>query len=146
LGNLHYLQGDYQAALERYEECLRISRELRDQSSVAGALHQLGMIHQQQGNLWEAQARYEQSLAIKVELGDERGIATTLHQLGMIHQKRGSYREALEKYVQALMLLEQLESPDARIAQSDLARLREEMGEEAFAAALEEGLQRTGEN
>jgi tetratricopeptide (TPR) repeat protein len=138
LGNLHYLQGDYQAALERYEECLRISRELGDKSSVAGALHQLGMIHQLQGKLGEAQARYEQSLDIKAELGEKREIATTLHQLGRIHQKQGSYHEALEKYVQALMLLEQLESPDARIAQSDLAGLREEMGEEAFAAALAE--------
>jgi tetratricopeptide (TPR) repeat protein len=138
LGNLYYLRGEHQAALERYEECLQISKELGDQNSVAGALHQLGMIHQEQGNLGEAQARYEQSLAIRVELGDKGGIAPALHQLGRIHQKQGSYREALEKYVQALMLWEQLESPDAQIAQSDLARLREEMGEEAFAAALAE--------
>jgi tetratricopeptide (TPR) repeat protein len=138
LGNLHYLQGDYQVALERYEECLRISRELGDRSSVAGALHQLGMIHQLRGSLGEAQARYEQSLAIKMELGDQSGIASSLHQLGMIHQEQKSYREALEKWVQALVLFEQLESPDAQITRRKLARLRGEIGEEAFAAALAE--------
>jgi tetratricopeptide (TPR) repeat protein len=138
LGNLHYLQGDYQVALERYEECLRISRELGDRSSVAGALHQLGMIHQLRGSLEEAQARYEQSLAIKMELGDQSGIASSLHQLGMIHQEQESYREALEKWVQALVLFEQLESPDAQITRRKLARLRGEIGEEAFAAALAE--------
>ena len=56
----------------------------------------------------------------------------------MIHQGRGNYREALEKYVQALTLFEQLGSPDAAKARRSLALLREEMGEEAFAAALAE--------
>jgi hypothetical protein len=56
----------------------------------------------------------------------------------MIHQEQGSYREALEKWGQALMLLEQLGSPEAEKTRHNLARLREEMGEEAFAAALAE--------
>ena len=112
--------------------------ELGYKSGIAKSLHQLGIIHQEQGHLGEAQAKYEQSLAIKVELSDKHGIASSLHQLGMIHQEQGSYRKALEKYAQALMLFEQLGSPDARIARNNMARLQEEMGEEAFAAALAE--------
>lgn len=61
-----------------------------------------------------------------------------MHKLGEIHKEQGSYREALEKYVQALMLLEQLGSPDAEKARHNLVRLREEVGEKAFAAALAE--------
>ena len=64
----------------------------------------------------------------------------------MIHQEQGSYREALEKWVQALMLFERLGSPDAEKARRNLARLQEEMGDEAFAAALAEVVQRTEEN
>jgi tetratricopeptide (TPR) repeat protein len=138
LGAVHQSQGNLGEAQARYEQTLGISEELGDKRAIAMALHSLGRIHQEQGNLGEAQARYEQALGIFGELSDKRGIAASLHQLGTIHQEQGSYREALEKYVQALMLLEQLGSPDAAKAQSGLVLLREEMGEEAFAAALAE--------
>ena len=138
LGNIHYLQGNLDAARARCESGLQISVEFGDKDTTARFLHQLAVIHQEQGSLGEAQAKYEQSLAINLELGNKLGIALSLHQLGRIHELQGSYREALEKYVQALMLFEQLGSPDAEKARRSLARLREEMGEEAFAAVLAE--------
>jgi tetratricopeptide (TPR) repeat protein len=138
LGAVHQSQGNLGEAQARYKQTLGISEELGDLRGIAMALHSLGRIHQEQGSLGEAQAKYEQGLGIFRELSDKRGIAASLHQLGMIHQEQGSYREALEKYVQALMLLEQLGSSDVQIARRGLARLREEMGEEAFAAALAE--------
>jgi tetratricopeptide (TPR) repeat protein len=138
LGMIHQQEGNYSEAQARYEQSLAIFAELGDEREIAMSLHNLGVIHQQQGNLGEAQAKYEQSLAIKMELSDKLGIAHSLHQLGMIHQEQGSYREALEKWVQALTLWEQLGSPDAETARHNLALLREEMGEEAFAAALAE--------
>jgi tetratricopeptide (TPR) repeat protein len=144
LGVIHQLQGNPGEAQAKYEQGLKIRMELGDKLGVSQSLHQLGMIHQDQGNLGEAQAKYEQSLALKVEMGDKRGIAASLHQLGSIHQEQGSYCEALEKYVQALMLLEQLGSPDAAKARRSLALLREEMGGEAFAAALAELEARAG--
>jgi len=131
-------QGDYSEAQVKYEQGLAIEVELGDERGIAVSLHQLGMLHEWQGNLGEAQAKYEQSLAINMELSDKLGIAHSLHQLGMIHQEQESYREALEKWVQALTLWEQLGSPDAEKARHNLARLREEMGEEAFAATLAE--------
>ena len=138
LGMIHQQQGNYSEAQARYEQSLAIFAELGDEREIAMSLHNLGVIHQQQGNLGEAQAKYEQSLAIKMELSDKLGIAHSLHQLGMIHQEQGSYREALEKWVQALTLWEQLGSPDAETARHNLILLREEVGEEAFAAALAE--------
>ncbi len=138
LGMIHQEQGNLGEAQAKYEHSLAIAVELGDKRGIATSLHQLGMIHQEQGNLGEAQAKYEHSLAIAVELGDKSGIASSLGQLGRVHQEQGGRREALEKYVQALMLFEQLGSPDAQIARNDLARLRDEMGEEAFAAALAE--------
>jgi tetratricopeptide (TPR) repeat protein len=159
LGMIHQAQGNLGEAQAKYGQSLAIKVELGDKrgiaqslhqlgmihqvelgdkSGIATSLHQLGMIHQEQGNLGEAQAKYEQSLAIRVELGNKSGIASSLHQLGRIHQLQGHYRVALGEYVQALMLFEQLGSPDARIARNSLAVLRDEMGEEAFAAALAE--------
>jgi tetratricopeptide (TPR) repeat protein len=138
LGMIHQKQGNLGEAQAKYEHSLAIAVELGDKSGIASSLHELGMIHQTQGNLGEAQAKYEQSLAAFAELGAKREIASSLGQLGTIHQEQGHYREAVEKYAQALMLFEQLGSPDAQKARIALARLREEMGEEAFTAALAE--------
>jgi len=138
MGIVHHLQGNYQEAQQKQEQSLAIRGEIGDKKGIAICLHQLGMIHQEQGNLGEAQARHEQSLAIEMELGNKLGTAQSLVQLGTIHQEQGSYREALEKYVQALVLFERLGSPDAEKVRHNLALLREEMGEEAFAAALAE--------
>ena len=96
------------------------------------------MIHWEQGNLEEAQAKYEQSLAIDVELGDRSGFAISVFQLGQIHEEQGSYHEALEKYLTCLSFEEELGVPGAHMTRQTIARLREEMGEEAFAAALAE--------
>ncbi len=146
LGRIHQEQGNLGEAQAKYEQSLAIEVELGDKRGIAQSLGQLGRIHQEQGNLEEAQAKWEQSLAAFGELGAKLEIASVLGNLGGIHWEQGSYREALEKYVQALMLFEQLGSPDAEKARDNLAVLREEMEEEAFAAALAEVVQRTAEN
>jgi tetratricopeptide (TPR) repeat protein len=138
LGIIHQEQGNLGEARVKYEQSLAVFDELGAKHEMASSLHQFGRIHQKQGNLGEAQAKYEQSLAIRMELGDKSGIASSLNQLGRIHQLQGNYREALKKYAQALMLFEQLGSPDAESARHNIALLRDEMGEEAFAAALAE--------
>jgi len=143
LGNIHLVHGNYAEALEKYERSLAIRSELGDKKRIAESLHQLGVIHHEQGNYAEAQDKYEQSLAIAVELGNKSGIALSLHQLGRIHQEQGNYREALEKYLQALMLFEQLGSPYAETVRRNLAVSRSEMGEEAFAAAWQELVERS---
>jgi len=143
LGVIHHEQGNYAEAQDKYEQSLAIAVELGDKSGIASSLHQLGIIHKEQGNHTEAQDKYEQSLAIAVELGNKSGIALSLHQLGRIHQEQGNYREALEKYLQALMLFEQLGSPYAETVRRNLAVSRSEMGEEAFAAAWQELVERS---
>ena len=132
LGNVHYDQGNYPEAQKNYEEVLKLSIELGDRSSISITFHQLGMIHQDQGNYKEAVKKYEQSLKIKQELGDKSGIASTLHQLGMINEEQKDYREAMRKYLTAFSIFKELGSPNAKIAEESLARLREKMGEKAF--------------
>jgi tetratricopeptide (TPR) repeat protein len=71
-----------------------------------------------------------ESLAIRQAIGDRAGIARSLNALGTLHDHQGEYEEARRFYEEALAIFKQLGSPDREIAVSNLARLREKMGEE----------------
>jgi tetratricopeptide (TPR) repeat protein len=108
LGVIYQGQGDYEKAIEKYTQSLKIEEELGNKGGIANSLHQLGMIHQAQGNYDKALEKYTQSLKIEEELRNKRGIAQALHQLGTIHHAQGDYKQALEKYTQSLKINEAL--------------------------------------
>ncbi|MBI5663467.1 MAG: tetratricopeptide repeat protein [Nitrospirae bacterium] len=108
LGVIHQAQGEYDKAIEKYNQSMKIKEELGGKSGIASTLHQLGMIHQVQGDYDRAIEKYNQRMKISEELGNKSGIAITLHQLGMIHQVQGDYDRAIEKYNQSMKIKEEL--------------------------------------
>jgi tetratricopeptide (TPR) repeat protein len=108
LGNVHYLQGNYEEAVKLYNQSLKTFKVLRNKSGIAGVLHQLGNIHYDQGNYEEAVKLYNQSLKINKELGNKNGIAGVLHQLGNVHYFQGNYEEAVKLYNQSWEIFEEL--------------------------------------
>jgi len=137
IGMIHQDQGNYEEAVKKYNESLKIEEELGNKSGIASTLHQIGIIHQDQGNYEEAVKKYNESLKMKEELGDKSGIASTLGQLGRIHVEKGEYPLALQAYLNAFSIFKYLNSPYAQLAGRDLAGLRDKMGEEEFKAQLE---------
>jgi tetratricopeptide (TPR) repeat protein len=83
------------------------------------------MMAQDTGDLAEACRMYEQSLQIDRELGDKRGIASTLHQLGTLAEAEGHLAEALQLFEESFRMLNELQSPNAKVAQDSMARVRE---------------------
>ncbi|MFZ3168761.1 MAG: tetratricopeptide repeat protein [Candidatus Methanoperedens sp.] len=139
LGIINQKLGNYQEAAKLYQRSLEIEKKLGDKSGIAQTLHQLGNIHQEQGNYQEAGKLYQQSLEIAKELGDKSGIAISLAQLGRIHEENDkNFPDALEKYLIALSIFKQLNAPESKIVESNIAGLKEKMGEEAFNKAFEE--------
>ena len=67
-------QGDYEEAIKKYNQSLKIKEELGDKHGIASTLHQLGNVHYLQSNYEEAVKLYNQCLKIKEELGDKRGM------------------------------------------------------------------------
>ncbi len=108
LGNIAFLQGQYEEARQLYQEVLTSFERLGDQAGRAGTLHQLGMIAQEQGRYEEAWWLYQESLLIKERLGDQAGRASTLHQLGNIAFLQGQYEEAQQLYQEVLTSFERL--------------------------------------
>ena len=138
-GMMHKYQGNYDEAIDLYQQSLKIEQKLGGRSGIAITLHDLAAIHQYQGNYEQGVDMYQQILEIQRELGDKSGIASTLGQLGRLHEEQDAdYPAALEKYHQARLIFKELHSPDAVIAENDIARLKETMGEEAFSEAMED--------
>ncbi|MFD4602225.1 tetratricopeptide repeat protein [Streptomyces sp. NPDC058464] len=108
LGNLAFLQGEYEEARNLYEQSLKIKQRLGDQAGSANTYGQLGMLAQQQGEYEEARRLYEQSLKVFQRLGDQAGAAGTYHQLGILAQQQGEYQEARRLYEQALQTSQRL--------------------------------------
>ena len=125
-------QGDLAEARKLYDESLALNHELGNKSGIAYTLHQLGTLAHDQGDLAEARRLYDQSLAIAQELGDKSGIATALGQLGRLAEAEKDDRTALKNYLTALAIFEELKSPYRDLAQKDIARMRERLGDEAF--------------
>jgi tetratricopeptide (TPR) repeat protein len=139
LGNIHYMQGNYNEAIKLSRQNLKVFKELGDKHGIATTLYQLGNIHYQQGNYDEAIELCQQSLKINEELGNKQSIALTLGQMGKIYEEKdNNYPAALEKHLIALSIFNELKDPSSKIAENDIVRLREKMGEEAFNKALEE--------
>ncbi len=69
LGNVAYLRGDYEAALEWYRRSLEISEALGDRASMASSYSQIGVLLTETGKPEEAVPLNLRSLAIRLELG-----------------------------------------------------------------------------
>ena len=127
IGDVQKGIGEWTAARERYTEARNIFDKLSDQRGIAISLHQLAMLAQDTGDLAEARRLYEQSLQIKRNLGDKEGIATSLHQLGRLAEDEGHLIEAQQFFEESFKMLNDLQSPDAKIAQKSIVRVKEQL-------------------
>jgi tetratricopeptide (TPR) repeat protein len=108
LGNVSYLRGDYDAALDWYRQSLAISERLGDRPATASAYHNFGAVANERGDYDAALDWYGKSLAIKEQLGDRAGLARTYHQLGIVAQGRADYDAALDWYRKSLEIEEEV--------------------------------------
>jgi tetratricopeptide (TPR) repeat protein len=138
IGNIHYFKGEYEKALEKYNKSLEINEEIGNKSGIAQTLHQIGIIHHAKGEYEKALEKYNKSLGIKEEIGDKQGIALTLGQIGRIKHGQKKYHEAILALTNAMSLFKELESPYFELAMSDLASIKEEIGEDKFKEIMQE--------
>lgn len=89
---LHF--GDYAAARRRFEESLRLARNVGDDQGTGAALHALGVVARHLGKHVDARRLFDESLGIQRAVGDRRGAAASLHNLGLIARDQGDHRAA----------------------------------------------------
>ncbi len=98
--------GQYQAALESYNQALAIVRDKQryfyDATNAEGTiLNNIGSVYEQLGQYQAALDSYKQALAI---VRESSGRQTTLINIGSVSEKMGQHQAALESYEQALAI------------------------------------------
>jgi tetratricopeptide (TPR) repeat protein len=101
---MYQQKGDYQLAVEYYQECLARSERAGSMLFVAMCSGNLGEIHRAQGKLDEALAGYERSMRINKEMDRLKGYVWGLGNCGMIQYARGNLDESLRLLEEALTI------------------------------------------
>jgi tetratricopeptide (TPR) repeat protein len=142
LGNVALNRGEYERALEFFEESLAIGRERHDQDICARALVNLGFTTLMLGDVQRARSLLRDGLIAAREI---RHVAEFIY--GFVGLAAASAREnptrAARLIGRAEALCEEtasdLEALESRVRDETEAELRAGLGEEAYAAAYTEG-------
>ena len=149
LGFVSLLQGEGSAACPLIEESLAIHKALGNRQGIAYTSLTFGWFSLSQGDYVAARARYEKSLAVMIELDDRWFIAACLEGLAITAAQTSteeSFASALwaaRLWGVAEALREAISVPlrsfERAINEWGIAKVRSQLGEEAFATAWAEG-------
>ncbi len=105
LGNLGYGRiGEYQKALEVYQQALQLRRLMGDKPGEANTLNSIAGILNDQGKKQEAINALNQALDINRQLNIRPQQADILLTFGGVYQSLAAYPQSIEAYQQALSL------------------------------------------
>ncbi|MEH2141859.1 tetratricopeptide repeat protein [Nostoc sp.] len=102
LGNAYDSLGQYQRAIEFFQQSLDISREIGDRNGEGISLIGLGNAYYSLGQYQQAIEFYQQSLEISREIGGRNGEGNSLNNLGNAYNSLGEYQRAIEFLQQSL--------------------------------------------
>jgi len=108
LGLVYYSKGEWQRAIEFYQQSLAITEKLGDVPGLATTYMNLGTVYLQKGEWERAIEFYQKALAITEKLGDVHTLAQTYNNLGEVYRHKGEWDRAIEFYQKALAITEKL--------------------------------------
>jgi tetratricopeptide (TPR) repeat protein len=108
LGTCHWRLGDYQQAIDLYQQAVNIMRENGNRKGEAIDLGRLANCYADLGKTERAIQLYEQALAIDREIGYRQGELTQLGDLGNSYANLGQTQRAIELYQQALAIAREI--------------------------------------
>ena len=107
-GIQQYQISQFEAALQSWQQALRIYQELKDRKGEGNALNNLGNAYYSLGNYGKAIEYQEQRLAIAREIKDRRGEGQSLGNLGVVYYALGNYGKAIEYQEQRLAIAREI--------------------------------------
>lgn len=97
-----YQAGQIEAAIQSWQEALKIYREISHRQGEAEALNRLGEAYRILGKLPQAMEYHQQHLELARKLDDLSGEGSALGNLGLIYYDLGEYATAIKFYQQSL--------------------------------------------
>ncbi len=101
-GLQQFRTGQFDTALETYQQVLALRRELDDKAGIAQTLNNMGDVYSDRGQYSQALDVLQQALALRRELRDRAGTSQTLNLIGFVYRRQKQYSEALELHEEAL--------------------------------------------
>jgi tetratricopeptide (TPR) repeat protein len=138
IGTIYQLKGDYEESLKHFLKAIELAEKIGDVKESSDILHNIGIIYQAKGDYNQALKRCEKAMEIRVKIGDNPGKATSFSQLGMLHFETKNYNKALIFFIKAFLVFSELGSPNAKLAISDILKVKEMIPLEQFNEALNE--------
>jgi predicted ATPase/DNA-binding XRE family transcriptional regulator len=111
LGELAFLQGEYQRAIILFEECLAGFRALGDKWDLGFNISAYGDICLWQGDYERATTIYEEAIICAQNIGDRMLIALNVYSLGAIAWFRGNYARATQMITDSLAVFRDIGLP-----------------------------------
>ncbi|RIK54678.1 hypothetical protein DCC62_31720, partial [candidate division KSB1 bacterium] len=101
LGLAYFQKGEWDKALEYYQQSLTAKERLGDAFGMAQTFNNLGMVYANKGEWDKAIEFYQNALQTMERLGDAQGMAQALNNLGMVYGDKGEWDKAIEYYQQS---------------------------------------------
>lgn len=122
--------GEFQDALEKYQQALAIHKELGNRAGEGFVLWRIGTLYQSQEQYSQALESYQLSLAIDWELGSPSNAAITLMDLGSVYYRLGQYQQVIDVSDRALSIIrETIDRPREQSLLNLMGLAYREMGE-----------------
>jgi tetratricopeptide (TPR) repeat protein len=96
------LSGNYSKALNYFEACLDVQREIDNPGGICTALNNMGLISKINGNLSQALAYYQESAEKLKIMKDSARLATVWSQMGIIYEAQDDPSKAMTHYQYSL--------------------------------------------
>jgi ATP/maltotriose-dependent transcriptional regulator MalT len=147
LGGLALSRGELAQAETCAQEMLALSREMGNKELTAMALALLGEIRRRQGDLAQARVFCTEGLLLAMEAGIRHALGWNLIGLAKVAADEGQPEQATRLFgaAEACLHPDALDPLERADYERAVERVREQLGEEAFAAAWAEGRTMTPE-
>jgi CHAT domain-containing protein len=108
LGNSYNLLGQYQKAIDFFQQSLEIKKQINNRNGEGDSLSNLGNSYNYLGQYQKAIDFFQQSLAVRKQIGDRNGEGNSLNNLGVSYNYLGQYQKAIDFYQQSLAIYKQV--------------------------------------
>ncbi|MBW4475404.1 MAG: CHAT domain-containing protein [Tolypothrix brevis GSE-NOS-MK-07-07A] len=106
----------FEAALQSFQQALKIYQEIKDRKNEIAALGNIGIVYNNLGDNTKAIGYYQQILVIAQEIKDRRSEGKTLGNIGNVYDDLGDYLKAIEYQQQWLAIAREIKYRKGEVA------------------------------
>jgi len=108
IGIVYYYHGDYNKAIDYYNQSLAISEKLGELKGIYYSANNIGLIYTNQGDYEKALEYLNRALKSAESLKDSVGVSNCYANIGGIYSQMSIYDKAIEYYLKALKVFERV--------------------------------------